>query len=91
MFQVCNDIFHFLVTAANTLLGTFQDDLLQTVWKILCVHTRRYHLFLQMLDRNSYCSISVKRNPACDHLIKCDTKRIDVTLLITVSAAHLLR
>ena len=91
MFQICDNIFHLLITAANTLLCTFQDDLLQAIWKVLCVHTRRYHFFLKMLDRNGYSSISVKRNPACDHLIKCDTKRIDITLLIAVSAAHLLR
>ena len=91
MLQVCDHILHTAVTTIYTFLCTFQNDLLQTVRKVRCIHTWRDHLFLQMLDSDRHSGISVKRNSSCDHLIQCDSKRIDIALLIAVSASHLLR
>ena len=44
-----------------------------------------------MLDRNRNRSVSIERHTACYHLIHCDSERIDVTLVIGISATHLLR
>ena len=74
MFQICDHILHILITAVNTLLCTFQNDLFQTVWQFLCVDTRRDHLFLKMLDSDCYCCIPVEWNLAGNHLIHGDTK-----------------
>ena len=91
MLQVCDHILHTAVTTVYTFLCTFQNDLLQAVRKIRCIHARWDHFFLKMFDGDRHRSISVKRNSSCDHLIQCDSKRIDIALLIAVSASHLLR
>ena len=89
MLQVCNHILHILIAAIHTLLCTFQDDLLQAMRQVLCKHTRWNHL--QVLNSDCYCCISVKRNFSRNHLIHGNTKRIDITLLIAISATNLFR
>ena len=69
MLQVCDHILHLVVSAVHTLLGTFQNDLLQAVRKIRRIDAGRNHFLLKMLDGNGNCGIPVKGNPACYHLI----------------------
>ena len=69
MLQILDHILHLIISAIHTLLGTFHNDLLQAVWKIRSINARWNDFLLKMLDGNGYCSIPVKGNPACNHLI----------------------
>ena len=87
--QVVHHLRHGVVATIHTLLGTFQDNLLQAVGN-LRVLAGRLHLLLKMLDGNGHCALPVKGNPARNHLIHGDTQRIDIALGVTVAAPHLL-
>ena len=91
MFQVVDQFSHTLIPAVRTLLGTFQDDLLQGEWQARRILGRSLDLLLQMLDRNGNGRIPVKRNTSGHHLIDGDTQRIDIALIIRIASAHLLR
>ena len=91
MFQIVDEFRHVFITAVRTFLGTFQNDLLQSIRKIRRILGRRLDLFLQMFDRDRDRGIPVEGNTACHHFVQCDTKRINITLVIRISAPHLLR
>ena len=91
MLQVVDQLRKGAVTSVRAFLCTFQNDLLQAVGKLRHKLRRRKHLILQMFDGDCHCGIPVKGNLTCHHLIHGDAQGIDVTLVITVAAAHLLR